>query len=291
MKVEPHENNERSNSESSNHIKVMDFNKLNGINFARVAKLILNDLNSAKKTQVFFNKFKKEDVVNYLSNPQKFEKQLRQMSNFLYVVSSHYRRLVNYFAKLYLLDYIVDPVYINQNNLNINSFEKSYNSLCSYVENMNLKHELIKAQVCAWREDIFYGYVHQTKDSFFIQKLNPDFCQISGIIDGCYSFSFDFSYFKGENDAEFSKFSEEFKVLYTQYKDNASKRWIEINPENTICLKVNEDIEYPLVPFCSVFEALYDIQDYKALKKAKTAIGNYKMLAMVLPLSKEADSS
>lgn len=34
------------------------------------------------------------------------------------------------------------------------------------------------------------------KDSYFIQKLNPDYCQISSIEGGCFNFAFDFNYFK-----------------------------------------------------------------------------------------------
>lgn len=262
------------------------------LDFSKLAKLILQDLNnpSNKKTQSFFSKFTREDVIKYLDKPQQYSKQLRQMSNYLYVVSPQYRRLINYVATVHLLDYTVDPYYIEQSKVNEKMFLKTYNDICLTVENMNLKHELIKARVSAWREDVFYGYVHSTKDSFFLQKLNPDYCDITGIINGCYTYSFDFSYFNGKNEAVFGQFPEEFKTLYNEYKVDKLK-WKEINSDNTLCLKVNEDIEYPLIPFCSVFSALYDIEDYKALLKTKTAMGAYSLLAMVLPLAKDADTT
>ena len=53
---------------------------------------------------------------------------------------------------------------------------------------MNLQHEFIKITTTILREDIFYGYEYSTKDSYFIQKLNPDYCQISSIEDGCFNF-------------------------------------------------------------------------------------------------------
>jgi hypothetical protein len=108
------------------------------LDFAKLSRLILDDLNKSRKTQIFFNKYKKEDVVSYLSKPQQCSKQLREMSNFLYIVSSHYRRLVNYFAKLYLLDYIIEPYYLDINKLNKRTFEVTYNTICDNVENMNL---------------------------------------------------------------------------------------------------------------------------------------------------------
>jgi hypothetical protein len=188
---------------------------------------------------------------------------------------------------LYLLDYIIEPYFIDVARVNQRTFEVTYNTICAEIENMNLKHELLKAQVCAWKDDIFFGYISSTKDSFFIQKLNPDYCQISSIVDGCYCFSFDFSYFNGKPETIFLEYPLEFQSLYKQYQADISKKWIELNPDYTICIKINEDVSYPLIPFCGVFEALYDIEDYKSLKKAKTAIGNYKMIAMIMPLAKE----
>jgi hypothetical protein len=262
------------------------------LDFSKLAKLILKDLNdpSTNKNQSFFNKFTKENVIAYLEKPQQYSKQLRQMSNYLYVVSPQYRRLINYLATLHLLDYTIDPYYINQGNVNEKMFLKTYNDICLTVENMNLKHELIKARVSAWREDVFYGYVHSTNSSFYIQKMNPDYCEITGILNGCYTYSFDFSYFNGKKEEIFNQFPEEFKTLYDEYKIDKEK-WKEINPDKTFCLKVNEDIDFPLVPFCSVFSALYDIEDYKALQKTKTAMGAYSLLAMVLPLAKDVDTT
>jgi hypothetical protein len=264
--------------------------KVPTLDFSKLAKLILQDLNnpSLKKSQSFFSKFTKEDVIKYLEKPQSYAKQLRQMSNYLYIVSPQYRRLINYLATLHLLDYTVDPYYVDQTKVNEKMFLKTYNDICLTVENMNLKHELIKARVSAWREDVFYGYVHSTKDSFYIQKMSPDYCEITGVINGCYTYSFDFSYFNSKKDEVFAQFPEEFKTLYDDYKIDKLK-WKEINPDNTLCLKINEDIDFPLVPFCAVFSALYDIEDYKSLQKTKTAMGAYSLLAMVLPLAKDAD--
>jgi hypothetical protein len=195
-------------------------------------------------------------------------------------------------ATLHLLDYTIDPYYINQEKVNERTFAVTYNNICLQVENMNIKHELLKARVSAWRDDVFYGYIHNSGNSFYIQRMNPDYCDITGIINGCYTYSFDYSYFNGKPDSFFDQFPEEFRANYENiYKKNTKNRWIEVNPDNTFCIKVNEDIDYPLIPFCSVFAALYDIEDYKALQKTRTAIGAYSLLALTLPLAKDADSS
>lgn len=48
---------------------------------------------------------------------------------------------------------------------------------------------------------------------------------------------------------------------------------------------MSEDIEFPVPFFVGVLESLYDIEDFKALKKAKTEIGNYKMLSLQIPFN------
>lgn len=261
------------------------------LDFSKLTKLILQDLNNpnVKKSQSFFAKFSREDVIKYLDKPQQYAKQLRQMSNYLYTVSSQYRRLINYLATLHLMLYTVEPYYIDYEKLNEKMFAKTYHNLCLNVEHMNLQHELIKAKVGAWRDDIFFGYVHQTKDSFYLQKLPNDYCEITGILDGCYTYSFDFSYFNGKDELIFAQFPEEFKGMYSKYKSSKKKmRWQEIDADKCFCIKVSEDIDYPLVPFCSLFASLYDIDEYKSLQKTRTALGAYSLIAMTLPLAKDA---
>ena len=277
--------NTKSETKNKIQIPTLDFSKL--------TKLILQDLNNpANKAQSFFSKFTKEDVIKYLERPQNYAKQLRQMSNYLYVVSPQYRRLINYMATLHLLDYTIDPYYINQEKVNERTFAVTYNNICLTVENMNIKHELLKAKVSAWRDDVFYGYIHSNGNSFYLQKLNPDYCDITSVDNGCYTFSFNYSYFNGKNETIFDQYPEEFKSNYFNvYKKNTKNKWLEVDPDKTFCIKINEDIEYPLVPFSSVFSSLYDIEDYKSLQKTRTAIGAYSLLAMTLPLAKEGDSS
>jgi hypothetical protein len=154
---------------------------------------------------------------------------------------------------------------------------------------MNIQHEFRKVMTVVFREDIFYGYEHETKDSYFIQPLNADYCKISSIEDGCYNFAFDFSYFTGSNESKVDMFPSEFKKKYNIYKKDRNKQWQELDPNKTICIKMNEDVDFPLIPFMGVFESLYDIEDFKALEKAKSEIGNYKMLALRIPLDDEGN--
>ena len=263
-----------------------EFDLSNMLNFAKLSKLILRDLEKNNKTTTFFSKYTKADIIKYLKNPELNAKQLRDISIYLYNASSHYKRLILYFARMLLFYYIVVPFRIDIEKVDKNKFKNQYKKILDLLENMNLQHEFIKITTTILREDIFYGYEYSTKDSYFIQKLNPDYCQISSIEDGCFNFAFDFNYFKTYPE-KLKQYGEEFEEKYNIYKANSELRWQELDSKRTICIKMSEDIEFPVPFFVGVLESLYDIEDFKALKKAKTEIGNYKMLSLQIPFDKE----
>lgn len=269
-----------------------DFSNLN--NFAQLAKLTVADLRKTNKDTLFFSKFTKEDIIRYLKNPDTNEKNLRNASIYLYNASSHYKRLIQYFAKLSLLQYIVVPYKLNNAKINEKIFLIQYQKVLNVLENMNIKHEFIKVLTTVYREDAFFGYEYSTSDSYFIRKLNPDFCRLSSIEDGVYNFAFDLSFFDSRQD-KLIEYGQEFIDKYylykgnpnTKLKGNSTLRWQELSSENTICIKSNEDFDYLLPPFTGIFESIYDIQDYKLLKKSKSENDNYKILDLVIPTNKD----
>ncbi|ARF70764.1 hypothetical protein B7C51_25170 (plasmid) [Paenibacillus larvae subsp. pulvifaciens] len=260
------------------------------LTYAEINKLILKDLNKYKNKRYIkrFNKYKRDDIIRFMSDPAQYEEQLREVSNILYVISPHYKRLVQYFSKMGLYSYDVELTNIDFDKYNPKKIKKQYFGILQYLEKMNISHEFSKIMKVAYREDVFYGYEHETSTSYFIQKLNPKYCQISSIEDGCYNFSFDFSYFNSEKE-KLNMYPVEFKRKYNIYKKDNTKQWQELDNKKTICFKVNEDVDFLIPPFAGVFESVYDIQDFKDLRKDKEEINNYKVLIQKIPLRSEKE--
>jgi hypothetical protein len=258
------------------------------LDFSSLSKLIVKDLTGTNNDTTYFRKFSKDDVITYLEKPESNETNLRNMSRFLYNASPHYRRLINYFSKLLTFDYVIEPYGLDIEKVNVKTFKSSYKKAIDTLETMNIKHEFVKILTIAFKEDVYYGYEYFSNNSYLIQKLNSDYCKISSIEDGCYCIAFDFSYFD-KYKTKLESFASEFTSKYNIYKKDNKQRWQELDSANTICIKINEDMDYIYPPFSTVFESLYDIQDYKSLKKAKTEIGNYKLLAMKLETRKDSD--
>ena len=94
------------------------------------------------------------------------QKKLRNISRQLYYTSSQYRRLINYYATLFNLDYVVEGYGTNPEKLDIDEYKETYFNNVDYIEKMNIKHEFTKARLVAYRDGIFYGYARVTKMDF-----------------------------------------------------------------------------------------------------------------------------
>lgn len=256
------------------------------VTFAQLSKLLLNDIEKSTSKSTLTKKYTKEQIIGFLDNPQKNQEQLRKLSNYLFNTNANYRRLILYFSNLLTFDYTVDSSdeHLDVEKLEIEKFKKQYNQTIKQLENMNLPHEMLKVLKTAFKEDVFYGYEHSTTESYFIQKLNPDYCRLSGFEDGVYTFEFDFSYFD-HKDRSVDSFAQEFQKKYKRYQnDKKNKRWQEIDAKNSICIKINEEVEYPLPPFNTVFESVYDIDETKRMRLIKNKMDNYMLLTQKIPV-------
>lgn len=259
------------------------------LDFKALAQLILKDLNGVTGQSSFLKKYKRTDVARFLDSPEKNEKDLRIISTILYSKSSHYRRLIQYFAKLPLFYYTLEPVGVNPLKANAKSIQNQFQKISEFVELMNIKHEFQKIMDTAFKEDVFYGYEWLNNDTYFIQRLDPNYCAISSIEDGVFNFSFDFSFFDRDI-KKLDNFPSEFKKKYNKYKNKTEGKWQELDSEKTICIKINEGVEAVIPPFAGVFDALFDIEDYKSLRKTREEIGNYKILVQKIPMKEGNDA-
>lgn len=259
--------------------------------YANLSKIGLRNLESSSERNPTYTKYTKDQIVTYLGNPANYEKQLRNMSKYLFNISNYYRRLIQYFANMSTYSYTIEPYGVDRSKtINLNKFKKAYYSSVLAVELMNLPHEATKMLTIAFRDDIYYGYAWETNDSFAFQNLDADYCKISSIEDGVYNFAFNFSYFDSNAD-KLPNYPPEFQTMYNTYKTNSQLyKWQELDSSKSICIKVNEHDYIPIPPFVSLFSALADIEDYRAISKNASEANNYKALALEIPINEEDGS-
>lgn len=256
--------------------------------FIQLKRLILRDLNNYRSAPTF-SVYTKDDITKYLSNPYRYERELRRAITYIYGASPHFRRLIQYFVGLTDLAYIVEPYKIDPKKANVRIINNNYRKVLNLLSSMNIKTQLPKIIAVCFRDDVFFGYFWVSSENITIQQLPSDYCRISSIEGNVLNVTFDFSYFDRYYDL-LQYYPQEFTTKYTIYKENMISKWIELDSPNAFCIKFNAEIlDYAIPPFAGLLREVYDLEDYRNLKLAKTAIENYAMLAMTLPMNDDGD--
>lgn len=239
----------------------------------------------SKKNHSYPLKYK-EDVLSWLQNPSSTtsEKSLRDASNYMYLSSMHYNRLLNYYAGLYTGAYVIAPLGFNQNDISPN-FAKQYYRVKKSLELMNIPHIMRFVTLVALRDGAFYGVIVSDNNSSIILKIDPDYCRITAICDNSYLYEVDMT--KISRNLEF--YPQVFMDMYLKYVETG-ERWQEVPIDISVCIKADETIpDYSIPPFAGVIPSLYTIANEEALQETASELRNYKMLSGQIPLDEKGN--
>ena len=252
--------------------------------FAAVKDILqLIDLTSSKSQS--YTVYSKDNLRSYLQNPstESNQKSLRKLSEFLYTVSHVYRRLVlNKANQFDAKSYIVYPR-LNDNGEVEDSSYQNYIKTSNYIQGMHLDTQIRKCLIKAWLDDVVYCfcYGNPEDDLFFLHILDPDYCKISSVdyYSGKINFAFNFSFFDGSNSFYLDVYDPVFKKMYNSYKSDSKLRWQELPPEQTFCLKINEEnLDYGIPPLSGLFNSLIDLVDLSQIQAVKDELSAYKLI-------------
>ena len=256
--------------------------------FAILNKLITRDLNNNTNAPTF-SLYTKDNITTYLSNPYRYERQLQRAITYIYGASPHFRRLIQYFVGLSDLAYIVSPYRIDPRKANVRTVNNNYRKTLNALSSMSIKTQFPKILTVCLRNDTFYGTLWVTNDDITVQQLPSDYCAISSIEGNVLNVTFNFSYFDSHQDL-LQFYPPEFEQKYRLYQSQRTVRWIELDSPTSFAIKCNNDIlDYSIPPFVGLLREIYDLEDYRQLKLSKTALENYAMVSMTLPMDKNGD--
>lgn len=235
-----------------------------------------------------YTTYSRESLRTYLKNPasENNQKNLRKLSNYLYTVSHVYRRLINFKAyQIQLKSWTVYPDIPLTEEPDQESILQNYDDVTKYIRNMDLKSQILKCMLQAWKNDVVYGFCYgdpEKDGEFFIHLLDPDYCKISSqqYYKGVLNFAFDFSFFDSSTNTYYlDVYDPIFKKMYNKYKSDSSLRWQELPIENTFCLKINIDnLDYPIPPLSGLFDSIINLADLQAVQDLKDELEAYKLI-------------
>lgn len=315
--VESNENKEGKTPRSN----AMSFaNKGNKNQFSRKS---LNQLNLDTKSATIGD-YTQEEVRDLIEDFQNTTSQesLQEVAELLWIRSSHFKRIVQYFADMATFSYAVIPkgdLRVTGNNPD--AIRQEYFEIAKIGKSMNMKHEYRKVLVEAFKVDVFYGYVHYTEDDFYIQMIPRSLCKISSIEDGCFNYSINMALMQENIDYYKYVMPEEVISLYNDWvsrqgssssnrnsgtnsrgssgaekvvkeEESPEGDYVEIPSKNTICIKIDENnFDRYVPPFAGVFDSIFDIDGYKATRKNKTQIDNYMLIFQKIPMRAESEEN
>ena len=224
------------NPNSMNSSNQNQFNSNNPISldFTELQFNVMHDIRSKLLAESTGRKFNKQQIRQMLNNPKANANQIRQASLYLAVSSSHYMRLLFYMSSMLTLDHILTPINITSKDVKKKAFKDNYRKANDYVNNFNIKHELLNILLILMIEDVYFGYERSTSKSFMLQRLPTERCRIIGKEDGIFTFEFDFSYFVGKEDL-LNNYDREFITLYNKYR-RTNQPWQLLNTKKSVCL-------------------------------------------------------
>lgn len=248
--------------------------------FATLNRNILRDTkrNTNDRSSVTFSSYTIDQILTYLRSPESNAANLRKLSRQLYHSSTHYRRLINYYAFMPLWYYTVSPLGYDPAKSDPVVYRKQYLKAIHYLENANIAHEMSKVYAYGLIDGIFYGVIWQSNNSFFIQHIDPDYCHISAIEDGRYCFSFDFSRIK---ESQLYLYPPEFSTLYQKYKNGGDKEQ-EIPSSISFVYKPDETTLYCVPPFISLAPDVFNLENTREILSTATELDNYKLLQLIV---------
>lgn len=268
-------------------IEALSREEKNRAAFAAV-KDVLSLIDLTKNKNITYTTYSRDSLRTYLKNPasESNQKQLRKLSNYLYTVSHVYRRLINFKAyQINCKSWTVYPDIPLTEDPDQDSILQNYERVTKYVRNMDMKSQILKCMLQAWKNDVVYGFCYgdpEKDGTFFIHLLDPDYCKISSqqYYRGVLNFAFDCSFFdSGTNSYYLDVYDPIFKKLYNKYKNDNTQRWAELPIENTFCLKINIDnLDYPIPPLSGLFDGIISLADLQAVQDLKDKLEAYKLI-------------
>ena len=237
-----------------------------------------------KNTRKAIPTFDKSKLLSYLKNISNNEKNLRNLSWYLYYRSQMYKKLIQYNATMFELDArrIIPNYDVTANTQNDQKMLKEYAETAKFIDSLGLQQKFLMIYLICFLQDVFYGCAYYDDDNgLFILPLDPDYCKIAGRFpSGDFAFAMDMSYFTGTYNYLLEYWGDPFESMYNQYQSGGDDfKWQVFPEEYTVCLKLNVEDWKVIVPYYSgLFAELINLEDVKDFQAIADEQDIYKLI-------------
>lgn len=219
--------------------------------------------------------FTKKQIFDMARRPERYGKHILKLSQYMYLKSGYYKRLVNYFVGLHKACWTVDIEVKNANYLKSSLFR-----YIGKVNELKIEEELYNILLRVYLYDCCFGYLVETGYETYIHYLDPRYCEITRCANGSINLFSIKVYMVGKKEA--ASFPPELRGLIASAKE-AGVPSVEVPIEKGLCIKYHDSFPYPYPPLFHIISDVLEIDDYKELSRAKTEQEAYRLLVMQIP--------
>ena len=220
-------------------------------------------------------------------HPYSYEYSLRALSRYLYIISPHYKRLINYFSQILTYNYTVKAGKVYTKKIAKNKYKNNFYDVVNFAEKMGIKKEAEKMIRIALRDGIAVGvmvYASKSQSGYFV-PFEPKGIRIRSVEDGVYIPSIYLPMFSGNEDL-LNGYGSDIAKAYKKYKEKLkngkaitdSDMWYEF--KNGFALVADDTDPYHFLPyFGNLIVDVLRLKDAQDIQVQHDENSNYKALS------------
>ena len=212
---------------------------------------------------------------------------LRELSRFAYRYFGIYERVINYYSRLLLFDYVITPKV--KGNISKNKILNKYNNALSFLDKMSIPVNFQYITYKVLKNGAYYGLFRVFDDGITFQELPVEYCR-SRYKDsrGIDILEFNLSYFRkitSESDRQevLSSFPKEVVKQWERIKNSKSitNNWVELDTKVGVVFHFGDFVPY----FVNAIPELLRLDEAQDREGDREAEELQKLLINKMPIS------
>jgi len=260
--------------------------------FSALKRLTLSEL--SYNHQIKYNRicgFTRRQIINMVQHPETYGTQIIRLSQYMILKSGYYRRLVEYFVNMGIINWTIDTEVkdISFYEVTEKELKSNYIKFAAQCNKFKLDLNITNILKKMYTEDACFGFVTETEVDTSIFFIDPKYCEIMKVVNGnVYEYAINRSLLSSSYiDTLPSELQELLESSLVLQRNNL----VMVPRENSLCLKYNNDFTYLYPPFFNLIADILLIDDYKELSKSKTESDAYKLVYVKIPTNDDGQIS
>lgn len=228
------------------------------------------------------------NLKRWLEQSQRFEKELRDASQFLMANITQYYRAINHFATMLSYNYELLPAQKVPKDMKKKiTYYNGKRKANDWLRKFRPKEQFITVMMGVMSEGGKYYYVRESDEFVDLQEMPQDYCYITDQTSVGWAYQFDMTFFYRYPDA-FTLYAPEFEYWYQEIAEKIAESphrsiYLPMPVQKSAIFKFEDGNAGIRPPLSGVFKDALEIQDYKDLLKTRIELDTWQVVMQEIP--------